>query len=1119
VEISEGGAEMASEQPNNVKDYYRRITEVDIGGIARELLGARVLHESDRLLQCDCPNHKSQSHRSLHVMLDKQGWYCFGCGVGGDVLHLVEFIHSGVVTRGQSGPMPESHQGARDFLAAKAGLPSLSSYGLSPEQMAEAEAARSLELRVQAALTELASFYHQRLKEAPEVFQWLHSQYGITDETIENMLIGYADNNGDTESRVGVIATLTNKKHGFSLRELSATGAFRPTGQDGLFPFFEKRIVFPYWSRGRVVFMIGRKTPWTPDRNWEHGKYKKLPVHNDSSNKHIAPCINNGYLFNEDCLLANPERLIITEGVTDCISLMEHGFVAVSPVTVRIRGADWERLLPRLRSVKTVYICQDNEISQAGLHGALKTASVLAGHKIQTRLVVLPLDEHRENARQELKERFGLDTALGPRDLTQRLDGRSEKEIKEAEELLAAAKIDVNDFFAAGHTAADFEGLIAEAKMPLEFGISRLPADVSEEERNRSLGPVLREVAQLVPLEQNRHLKLIQEHFGKSNLSLAILRDQIRVLQKERRAQTKQEKKREKRTPSAPAGSCRARIEQIMFETEEESGSPDYPRVAEAAYDWFAANGARFFRTPQGEPFMFFEDAIFWMDTSDRGRKRLYSSVIYKHTGLVQTTGGGRTFYEVLANLAVERGQVRDHFSWLHTDVARNTIYFNLNNTDHEIVRITADEIEVLKNGGNADGIILDGSRKMAPIRFLPDADPDEADRLLVGLILDNMTCAPGERSLILSWLSCFLLIDFAGTRPMTRFEGPAGSGKTTASKLISALLYGEPQQKKSTDAANYTDGSQNPLIVLDNIEVKQMTEDLTTFILTSITGIAKEKRKSGTDTETVIERTKCLLNTTGIEPLGGELAEILSRSFIIRFEMDEQASDCFLEAKILAAIREHRDLIVSAMMKRTCQVLAMLRDGAQEKVMRLLHRTLGNHGKRRCNDYLSLMYLMMLAGELPEVIDQALDELHPQFLDRIASLNSVSMETARESNPIATCLAALFKAYRHALEADLECTTVNVAKTNKAAFLERYQIDFQDETTIKGALARDLFVAIKRLSKDFGLSFHMNSVQQFAQRFSNDLETIREVGFEITVNRSSHSVRRTATYDITFLI
>ena len=1099
---------MASEQSNNVKEYYRLVTGIDIGLVAREMLGGRIVQESPSLLQCDCPNHKSQSHRSLHVMLDKQGWYCFGCGVGGDVLQLVEFINDGVVTRGQSGPMPESHQSARDFLAAKASLPSLSSYGLSPEQMAEAEAARSLELRVQSALTDLASFYHQRLKENSEVLQWLHSQYGITDETIENLAVGYADNNGDTENREGVIATLTNKKHGFSLRELSATGAFRPTGQDGLFPFFEKRIVFPYWSRGRVVFMIGRKTPWTPDRNWEHSKYKKLPVHNDSANRHIAPCINNGYLFNEDCLLAHPERLIITEGVTDCISLMEHGFAAVSPVTVRIRAADWERLLPRLRSVKTVYICQDNEISQAGLRGALKTASVLAGHKIQTRLVVLPLDEHQENARHELKERFGLDTAVGPRDLTQRLTGRPEKEIKEAEELLAAAKIDVNDFFAAGHTAVDFEGLIAEAKMPLEFGISRLPTDVSEEERNRSLEPVLCEVAQLVPLEQNRHLKLIQEHFGKSNLSLAVLRDQIRVLQKEKRAQAKQEKKREKRTPSAPVGSCRARIEQVMFETEEESGSPDYPRVAEAAYDWFAANGARFFRTPQGEPFMFFEDAIFWMDSSDRGRKRLYSSVIYKHTGLVQTTGGGRTFYEVLANLAVERGPVRDHFSWLHTNVGDCTVYFNLNNPNHEIAKITPGGIEILKNGGNADGVILDGSRKLEPIRFLPDADPDTADHLLSELILGNMTCPPGDRYLILSWLSCFLLIDFAGTRPMTRFEGPAGSGKTTASKLISAMLYGEPQQKKSTDAANYTDGSQNPLIVLDNIEVKQMTEDLTTFILTSITGIAKEKRKSGTDTETVIERTKCLLNTTGIEPLCGGLSEIQSRSFVINFDIGNQGNDCFIESEVIAAIQQKRDLIISAIMKRTSEVLAMMKDGMRTQAMKLLHEALGNHDKRRCNEYLSLMYLMLLADSSQEQVEQGMTQLAPAFKQQIQSINQTSRETARESNHTATALSTLFKSWQNAVEADQKDMYNDRRVDHIQEFVARYQIKFEDDGCLKDVLSRELFVALKRVSRDFGLRFEMDSSRQFAQCFANDLETIREAGFNVTISQKRYGTK-----------
>ena len=112
--------------PFDVHAYYRQITDVDIGELARELLAGRITQESPQTLFCDCPNHRSQSHRSLHIWLDKQGWFCHACGVGGDVLQLVEFVHHGVVTRGQCGRMPESHRQARDFLAARVGLPPLS---------------------------------------------------------------------------------------------------------------------------------------------------------------------------------------------------------------------------------------------------------------------------------------------------------------------------------------------------------------------------------------------------------------------------------------------------------------------------------------------------------------------------------------------------------------------------------------------------------------------------------------------------------------------------------------------------------------------------------------------------------------------------------------------------------------------------------------------------------------------------------------------------------------------------------------------------------------------------------------------------------------------------------
>ena len=490
--------------PVDIHDYYRQVTDVDIGEIGRELLGGRITQESRQTLYCDCPNHRSQSHRSLHVWLDRQGWFCHACGTGGDVLQLVEFVRFGVVTRGQSGSMPESHRQARDFLAARVRLPPLSTLASgSPEQ---AEEAHQIRLRVREVLTASAGVYHQRLVGNPEVLAWFRGKYGISEETIGRLQIGYAEN-----SEPSVARTLMDGPGAFTMRELTATSVFKPTAQDGLLPFFDGRIVFPYWSRGHVVFMIGRRTPWTPDQEWEKSKYKKLAIRNDRNNSHVSPYIRNDVLYNEDVLLARPERVIITEGVTDCISLMEHGFAVVSPVTVQIREADWERLLPKLAGVKTVYICQDNEISEAGMQGALKTARILSAHGIATRVAVLPLAEKQRAAREKLGA----------------LQGGS----AEAEALLADAKIDVNEFFASGKTAADFEGILAAAQTPLELAISKLSTDVPDADLSRILEPILPEVGRLAPIEQDRYLRLIQVRCGKLRLPVTTLRKQLKVVE------------------------------------------------------------------------------------------------------------------------------------------------------------------------------------------------------------------------------------------------------------------------------------------------------------------------------------------------------------------------------------------------------------------------------------------------------------------------------------------------------------------------------------------------------------------------------------------------------------
>lgn len=500
----------------DVHAYYRQITDVDIGELARELLAGRITQECRQTLFCDCPNHRSQSHRSLHIWLDKQGWFCHACGVGGDVLQLVEFVHHGSVTRRHSGSMPDSHRQARDFLANQVGAPQLSQIGRSAAELAEAEEQHQLTIRVREALTALAEIYHQRLLDNAEVFAWFTSKYGIGEETITRLKIGYADNDGEPS----VSRTIMDSAGAFTPRELAATSAFRPTAQDGLVPYFDRRIVFPYWSRGHVVFMIGRRTPWTPDVNWEKPKYKKLAVRNDRNNTHVASSVRNDVLYNEDILLTRPERVIITEGVTDCISLMEHGFPVVSPVTVQIRAADWERLLPKLTGVKTVYICQDNEVSEAGMQGALRTAGVLAGHGIATRVAVLPLGEKQQAARLQLRERFGGGISSVGKDLPQ-----------DAEALLADAKIDVNEFFASGNTAADFEQILAAALTPLELAISKLSVAVPDADLSRLLNPILSEAGRLDPIEQDRHLRLIQMRCGKVRIPVATLRKQLKVVE------------------------------------------------------------------------------------------------------------------------------------------------------------------------------------------------------------------------------------------------------------------------------------------------------------------------------------------------------------------------------------------------------------------------------------------------------------------------------------------------------------------------------------------------------------------------------------------------------------
>ncbi len=59
--------------------------------------------------------------------------------------------------------------------------------------------------------------------------------------------------------------------------------------------------------------------------------------------------------------------------------------------------------------------------------------------------------------------------------------------------------------------------------------------------------------------------------------------------------------------------------------------------------------------------------------------------------------------------------------------------------------------------------------------------------------------------------------------------------------------------------------------------------------------------------------------------------------------------------------------------------------------------------------------------------------------------------------------------------------------------FIARYQVELEEYGCFKEVLSRELFAALKRVARDFGLRFEMDLLRQFARRFANDLEIIRE--------------------------
>ena len=293
-----------------------------------------------------CPFH-SERTPSFTVFLNRENFYCFGCGAGGDVITFVMKMQN------------VDYITAVEYLADRAGLQIPEDTSFTKEKKINRE--RFFEMNKCA-----ARFFHNALM-APENKDALKyiSERGLTASTLRRFGIGYADTSWD--SLTGYLMSQGYTKE--ELREGFLSGVSQKTGK--LFDMFRGRIMFPIFDlSGNVVAFGGRIIG---DGMPKYLNSSDTPVFKKSRNLFALEHAKN----NTD------SSLILCEGYMDVVALHQAGFTnAVATLGTAITS-DQARIMSRYAS--KVYISYDSD--DAGQRAAKKAIDLLSQVGISVKVI------------------------------------------------------------------------------------------------------------------------------------------------------------------------------------------------------------------------------------------------------------------------------------------------------------------------------------------------------------------------------------------------------------------------------------------------------------------------------------------------------------------------------------------------------------------------------------------------------------------------------------------------------------------------------------------------------------------------------------------------------------
>lgn len=297
-----------------------------------------------------CPFHNEKTP-SFTVYPENGSFYCFGCGVGGDVFSFVKLIEN------------LDYVDAIRYLAEKSGI-----------NIVETQVDNSLQ-RVRNTIydinRETARFFHSYLMsdKGKWALDYLLGR-GLTLSTIKHFGLGAAPDGWDT---------LLNhlKAQGFTVADMVAANVVSKSSKGTYYDRFRKRVMFPIINvRGRVVAFSGRAMPGDDKAGGKYVNTADTLVYKKSENLF-------GMNFAKNC---SEERVILVEGNMDVVSLHQAGFEN----TVAALGTAFTAEEAKLLSRYTKEIVLTLDADTAGQKAVKRAGEILKDTGLNVRVIVIP---------------------------------------------------------------------------------------------------------------------------------------------------------------------------------------------------------------------------------------------------------------------------------------------------------------------------------------------------------------------------------------------------------------------------------------------------------------------------------------------------------------------------------------------------------------------------------------------------------------------------------------------------------------------------------------------------------------------------------------------------------